>query len=99
MRAVADAAAAEGTAFCRSQSDLTDQAEVEGRADSDLGLNPNDAEGLAPWEAVPEATPTAGLVVAQQAVLSSGPEAAMQGIPESGSSTASGGALEESTLR
>ena len=38
---------AEGTAFRRSRSDLVDQGEVEGWADSDLGLDPNDAEGLA----------------------------------------------------
>nr|XP_020146631.1 uncharacterized protein LOC109731864 [Aegilops tauschii subsp. strangulata] len=46
-RAVAEAATAEGAVFCRSRSDLADQAEVEGRADSDLGLDPNDAEALA----------------------------------------------------
>nr|XP_040252140.1 uncharacterized protein LOC109777838 [Aegilops tauschii subsp. strangulata] len=45
--AAAEAATAEGTAFRRSRSDLADQAEVEGRADSDLGLDPNDAEALA----------------------------------------------------
>ena len=46
-RAAAKAADAEGAAFRRSRSDLADQAEVEGRADSDLGLDPNDAEALA----------------------------------------------------
>ena len=46
-RAAADAAAAEGTAFRRSRSDLVDHGEVEGWPDSDLGLDPNDAEGLA----------------------------------------------------
>ena len=46
-RAAAEAAAAEGAEFRRSRSDLADQAEVEGRADSDLGLDPNDAEALA----------------------------------------------------
>ena len=46
-RAAADAAAAEGTAFRRIWSDLVDQVEEEGRADSNLGLDPNDAEGLA----------------------------------------------------
>ena len=46
-RAAADAAAAEGAAFQRSRSDLADKGEVEGLADSDLGLDPNDAEALA----------------------------------------------------
>nr|XP_020156940.1 uncharacterized protein LOC109742265 [Aegilops tauschii subsp. strangulata] len=46
-RAAAEAATAEGAAFRRSRSDLADQAEEEGRADSDLGLDPNDAEALA----------------------------------------------------
>ena len=47
---VAEAAATEGAALCRSRSDLAEQAEVEGRADSDLSLDPNDAEALA-WSA------------------------------------------------
>ena len=46
-RAATEAAAAEGAAFRRSRSDLADQAEAEGRADSDLGLDPNNAEALA----------------------------------------------------
>ena len=46
-RAAVEAAATEGTTFRRSRSDLAHQAEVEGRADSDLGLDPNDAEALA----------------------------------------------------
>ena len=46
-RAAAEAAAAEGATFRRSRSDLAEQGEVEGRADSDLGLDPNDAEALA----------------------------------------------------
>ena len=46
-RAAAEAAAAEGTAFRRSWSDLADQAKGDGRADSDLGLDPSDAEALA----------------------------------------------------
>ena len=45
--------------------------------------------------AVPEATPTAGPVVAQQAIPASGPEAVTQGVPASGSSTVPGGASEE----
>nr|XP_040244044.1 uncharacterized abhydrolase domain-containing protein DDB_G0269086-like [Aegilops tauschii subsp. strangulata] len=46
-RAAAEAATAEGAVFRRCRSDLADQAEAEGRADSDLGLDPNDAEALA----------------------------------------------------
>ena len=43
----AEAATAEGAAFRRSWYDLADQTKVEGRANSDLGLDPNDAEALA----------------------------------------------------
>ena len=46
-RAAAEAAAAEGAAFRRSRSDLAEQGEAEGRADSELGLDPSDAEALA----------------------------------------------------
>nr|XP_020196197.1 uncharacterized abhydrolase domain-containing protein DDB_G0269086-like [Aegilops tauschii subsp. strangulata] len=46
-RAAAKAATAEGAAFHGSRSDLADQAEAEGWADSDLGMDPNDAEALA----------------------------------------------------
>ena len=42
----AEAAATEGAAFCRSRSDLAGLAGEEGRGDSDLGLDPNDAEAL-----------------------------------------------------
>ena len=46
-RATAEVAAVEGAVFCRRRSDLANQAEVVGRADSDLGLDPNDDEALA----------------------------------------------------
>ena len=45
-RAATEVASAEGVEFCRSWSNLADQAEVEGQADSDLGLDPNDAEAV-----------------------------------------------------
>ena len=48
-RAAAEAAAAEGAAFRRSWSDLAGMAGEEGRGDSDLGLDPDDAEALA-WQ-------------------------------------------------
>ena len=44
---MAEPETAEGAVFRRSRSDLADQAEAEGRAESDLGLDPNDAEALA----------------------------------------------------
>ena len=43
----AEAAATEGAVFRRSRSDLAGIAEEEGWGDSDLGLDPNDAEALA----------------------------------------------------
>ena len=46
-RAAAEAAAAEGTVFRRSRSDLAGLAGEEGRGDLDLGLDPDDAEALA----------------------------------------------------
>ena len=39
--------AAEGAAFRGNRSDLAGLTGEEGRGDSDLGLNPNDAEALA----------------------------------------------------
>ena len=47
VRAAAEAEATEGTAFRRSRSDLAGPAGEEGRGDSDLGLDPDDAEALA----------------------------------------------------
>ena len=46
-RAAAEAAAVEGAVFHRSRYNLAGLAEEEGRGDSDLGLDPNDAEALA----------------------------------------------------
>ena len=47
VRAAAEVAAAEGAAFRRSRSDLAGLAGEEGRGDSDLGLDPDDADALA----------------------------------------------------
>nr|XP_045084577.1 chloride intracellular channel protein 6-like [Aegilops tauschii subsp. strangulata] len=86
-RAAASAAAAKGTAFRRRRSDLADQAEVEGRADSDLGLDPNDAEGLA-WrdrnraEAELEAASVRAWIDAAAAWARAGAEPAWREMPE-----------------
>ena len=83
----AEAAAAEGAAFRRSRSDLADQAEVEGRADSDLGLDPNDAEALA-WrdrnraEAELEAASVQAWTDAAAAWARAGAEPAWREMPE-----------------
>ena len=46
-RAMAEATTAEGAAFRRSRSNLAGLAREDGHGESDLGLDPNDAEDLA----------------------------------------------------